>query len=849
MFTAPAAALVRVRATLPLCLMLAATAPFLGATARPDFDGDGKADVLWRDARGGPLRLWLMNGTSLASQGDVDAQSDPGWRAEALADFDGDGRADVLWRHVDSGENQIWRMSSFALLGRWNLPTLIDSDWRVAHSADFDGDGSADILWRHEATGAHALWSMRASGPVLPPARLVTRALTWRIVAAGDLDGDGKADLVWRDERSGVVEACRMAGAVSLGCASSLPVQPAPWRVAGVADANGDGRADLLWRLDPSTTRLWLMEGTSLRAAYDLALPEGAQIVTYADVSGDQRADLLWRLPGDPNVHVWLLNAATLAAQGLLSGLPETYWSAAPQPAPLPPTPPEPPSSAPPGPIEAARFLEQAGFGPTPASVARVQQIGYAAYLDEQFAAPLSTYYDFVSTAPTTNDTNRNNALRTRFFMNALNGPDQLRQRVAFALSQILVVSSNDINDGPGLALYADILTRNAFGNYRALLDEVTLSPAMGNYLDMVNNDKPNLVTGRQANENYARELLQLFSIGLVKLYPNGTPKRDGNGVPLATYGQDEVEGLARVFTGWTYAPRPGATPQAHNPTYYLAPMVLWPANHDTGEKRILDGRLLPAGQSGEQDLRAALDAIFQHPNVGPFIARQLIQHLVTSNPSPGYVARVAAAFDGAGTGVRGDLRATLRTLLLDPEARREPGHDATFGRLREPVQFMLALLRGLGATGQGYGLVSPATGMAQNPWSAPSVFNFYSPSYRLPGTALLAPTFQIYAESTAIRRSNFVNTLVYGSVGLPSYAPAGATSVTLDFAPWIALASDPAALVAALDQRLMGGRMPADMRAVVTQAVANTAASSPTNRAKTALYLVATAPQYQIQR
>lgn len=848
MVTALAAALRRVRATLAFCLTLGLAATPLAAVARPDFDGDGRADVLWRDARGGPQRLWLMNGTSIASQGDVDAQSDPGWRAEALADFDGDGKTDVLWRHVDSGRNQIWRMNTFTVVSRWDLPTLVDSDWRVSQAADFDADGITDILWRHETTGVHALWRMQASGPLLPPARLTARALTWRVVAAGDLDGDGRADLVWRDERSGRVEACRMNGAASLGCAN-LPVQPTPWRVVGVADANGDGRTDLLWRLDPTTTRLWLMEGTSLRAAHDLSLPGGAQIVTHADLDGDQHADLLWRLPDDTSVHVWLLNVATPGAQALLAAAPASYWSAAPQPAPVPPTPPEPPTDAPPGLPEAARFLEQAGFGPTPAGLARVQQIGYAAYLDEQFAAPASSYYDFVSAAPTTNDTNRTNALRTRFFMNGLNGPDPLRQRVMLALAQILVVSSNDINDGPGMAVYADLLARNAFGNYRTLLDEVTLNPAMGNYLDMVNNDKPNLASGRQANENYARELMQLFSIGLVKLHPNGNVQRDANGVPLATYGQDEVEGLARVFTGWTYAPRPGATPQAHNPTYYLAPMVLWPANHDVGEKRILDGRVLPAGQSGEQDLRAALDALFQHPNLGPFLARQLIQHLVTSNPSPGYIARVAAAFDGAGTGVRGDLRATVRALLLDPEARRDPGSDATFGRLREPVQFMLALLRGLGATGQGYGLVSPAASMAQNPWSAPSVFNFYSPGYRLPGTTLLAPTFQIYAESTAIRRANFVNTLIYGTFSLPSYAPTGATSVALDLAPWIALAGDPPALVTALDQRLMGGRMPADMRAVITQAVADTAASSPTNRARTALYLVATAPYYQVQR
>jgi uncharacterized protein (DUF1800 family) len=484
---------------------------------------------------------------------------------------------------------------------------------------------------------------------------------------------------------------------------------------------------------------------------------------------------------------------------------------------------------------------------PTQADVAHVRSVGYAAFLEEQFAEAPSSYLDFVQTAATVNDTYKVNALRNRLFINALHGTDQLRQRVALALSQILVVSSRDIYDGPGMAVYMDILVRNAFSGFRTLLEEITLNPAMGNYLDMVNNDKPNPSRHRTANENYAREVMQLFSIGLYKMNPNGSLKLDAASRPIPTYDQPVIESMARVFTGWTYALLPGATPKAHNPKNYLSPMVLWSANHDTNAKTILDGRGLPAGQTGEQDLAAALDALFLHPNAGPFLGRQLIQHLVTSNPSPGYVARVAAAFADNGSGVRGDLEAVVRAVLLDSEARREPTTD--FGRPREPILFMTSLLRNLGATGEGWGLTSYASNMGQNPLSPPTVFNFFPPDYQVPGTLLFGPPLEIYTESTAIRRSNFVNTLLFGTVGVPSYAPPGATSVAVDLTPWIDLAGNPAALVDTLNARLMGGRMPADMRATIAQAVSNTSATNPTTRARTALYLVATSAQYNVQR
>ncbi len=527
-----------------------------------------------------------------------------------------------------------------------------------------------------------------------------------------------------------------------------------------------------------------------------------------------------------------------------------------------PPTvPPDPPPAVPTTQAEAWRFLEQASMGGNQALVARVLALGYSGFIDEQFAQPPSSYLGFVNAASTVNDSSRVNALRSRFFINALSGPDQLRQRVAFALSQILVVSARDISDGPGMAAYVDRLGTHAFGNFRQLLDDVTLNPAMGNYLDMVNNDKPNPNTGRTANENYARELLQLFSIGVFKLHPNGTLRLESDplskmtsvGSPLPSYEQRVVEGFARVFTGWTYDRVPPPPPTNFNFTpYYLGPMVHIPSRHDTQSKEVLDGVVLPAGQAGGQDLAAALDQVFNHPNVGPFLGRQLIQHLVTSNPSPGYVARVTQAFEGLppyGSGARGDLKAVVKAVLLDVEARRNPATARDFGRLQEPALLVTRTLRSLEVVGQGYGLQERAGQLGQSVFSPVTVFSFYSPDFQVPGTPLLGPPFQIYTESTAIRRANLINTLVFGTISVPSYAPAGSTTASIPLSAWAAIAGNPASLVDDLSMRLMHGAMPADMRARIIQAVTAIAATNPTLRAQTAIYLVATSAQYNVQR
>src|SRR5262249_23456548 len=310
----------------------------------------------------------------------------------------------------------------------------------------------------------------------------------------------------------------------------------------------------------------------------------------------------------------------------------------------------------------AARLLEQSTFGPTPASISHVQRVGLQGFLTEQFNATASTY-----ATPAANDDI--SVVKKRFFTNALTGTDQLRQRTAWALAQIFVVSNQKIGDPTAFTEWMKMLQKDAFGNFSTLITDVTLSPTMGRYLDMVNNDKPG--NGSEPNENYAREVLQLFSVGLAQLNPDGTPQLDTTGIPVPTYTQDTIIGFAHVFTGWTYPTKPGATARFGNPEYYVGPMIPFDNHHDTGTKLLLNGATLGAGGTAQADLTAALQNIFLHPNVGPFISKQLIQHLVTSNPSPEYVTRISGVFNDNGSGVRGDMKAVINAILMDPEARR----------------------------------------------------------------------------------------------------------------------------------------------------------------------------------
>jgi uncharacterized protein (DUF1800 family) len=482
----------------------------------------------------------------------------------------------------------------------------------------------------------------------------------------------------------------------------------------------------------------------------------------------------------------------------------------------------------------AARFLEQASWGPTTPSVARVEQIGFNAYIDEQFATAPSSWPDLAATDGL-------DKMQNRFFVNAVNGQDQLRQRVAFALGEVMVISNHKI-DPHGFPYYVRLLHQDAFSNYVTLLKDVTLSPAMGHYLDMVDNDKAIPSNGTSPNENYAREIMQLFSIGLMKLNPDGSLQTDASGNPIPTYTQDTIEGFASVFTGWTYPTAPGQKKQLHNPQYWTGPMESDDSDHDQNPKSLLDGTVLPAGQTAAKDLDDGLQTILNNQNVGPFICLRLIEQLVVSNPSPAYLSHCSAAFADNGSGQRGDLKAVIKAILLDSEARR--GDDPTQltqgdGKMKEPLLMMNNLLRALNATTDGANLNWYSYNMRQDLYNPPSVFNYYPPNYRLESNNLLAPEMKLNTTPSALWRANFVNGVVF-------WNSPGTTVV--DFKPWAALASDDTKLLDALNVAFLHGAMPDQMRQTITTALDTLDPNDLNGRARTAIYLVATSQIYSVQ-
>jgi uncharacterized protein (DUF1800 family) len=394
---------------------------------------------------------------------------------------------------------------------------------------------------------------------------------------------------------------------------------------------------------------------------------------------------------------------------------------------------------------------------------------------------------------------------------------------------------------------YEQLLVDHAFGNYHDLLLAVTLSPVMGDYLDMANNNKATANT--QPNENYGREILQLFSIGTTLLNLDGTPQRDASGKAIDAYDQDVVEGFSHIFTGWTYAPVAGAASRNNNPKNYLGTMLPVDANHDFGIKVLLSNLFVPPNQTMQQDLELAQQSIVQHPNVGPFIARQLIQKLVTGDPTPAYVTRVASVFNDNGAGQRGDLKAMVRALLLDPEARGARKIDPAYGKLTEPALFLTGLLRATNGTSDGVYPRAQASNLSQNVFYSPTVFNYYSPSYQVPGTALIGPEFQLLTSATAIARANVTNALIFGNGIAPDATVFGATGTQVDLSAYAAVAADAGALADRIDRNLLGGTMPAGMRSAIINAVNAVAASDSTGRARAALYLAFASPQYQVQR
>jgi uncharacterized protein (DUF1800 family) len=535
----------------------------------------------------------------------------------------------------------------------------------------------------------------------------------------------------------------------------------------------------------------------------------------------------------------------------------------APAPAPVPPGPPVTPPSAAPTADAAARFLAQASFGPTDADIARVQALGYRGWLDEQMALAPTPHLTYVraNVNPALFGANFN-FMQDSFWQQAIPAPDQLRQRVKFALSQIVVVSaeSNMIaTPADGLANYYDLLGQHAFGNYRQLLEAVATSPMMGIYLSHLRNQKADPVSGRVPDENFARELMQLFSIGLVELDLDGTPKLV-NGQPVETYTNADITGLARVFTGWSWAAADTSNASFNgggtaSPDRFVRPMQPYPQFHETGAKTFLN-LTIPAGTAAQASLTQALDRLFNHPNLCPFVGRQLIQRLVTSNPSAGYIGRVSAACVDNGAGVRGDMKTMLRAVLLDDDARGAASlADPQFGKLREPVLRLAQWGRCFGATSaSGNWLIrnldSPATSLGQQPLRAPSVFNFYRPGYVPANTAiadagLVAPEFQITGETSVAGYTNFMQGVIAQGVGVGRDVRAAYTAE-------LAVADNADALVDRVNRCLMAGTMGTQQRVEIRDAVNAipvTAANGRANRVHTAVLLTMASPEYLVQK
>jgi len=505
------------------------------------------------------------------------------------------------------------------------------------------------------------------------------------------------------------------------------------------------------------------------------------------------------------------------------------------------------------GEAEAARLLTQASFGPTQADIDRVARLSAKAWLDEQLRAS-ATHHLPLCRSLKSGDTVDRNARTDAWWQIALTAPDQLRQRVAFALSEILVVSdtSDALSSQEGLCWYYDLLVDGAFGNFRDLLEDVTLSPEMGRYLSMLGNARPDAATDRRADENFAREVMQLFTIGLVQLNADGSPKLDARGVALPSYTQADIEGLARAFTGWSWG---GASSFSSGPANWLAPMKGFDDAHDRDAKTIVGNTAIAASGSAVQDLARGLDTLFEHANVGPFIGRQLIQKLVTSNPSLAYVERVAQAFADNGRGQRGDLAAVVRAVLLDSEARGAP--TPHFGKAREPLLRQAHLWRALDAvpaTGSGrYSYRSAQGELLQSPLSSPSVFNFYSPFYSPAGEVrsaqLVLPELQLANESSITLAQNRLYQSLYGDYR--GRSGVSDSAILVDYAALLPLAADPSLLLDELDLLLLSGQMPADMRSALLAYLRGIDASKDGGRARVqeAAYLILASPQYSIQR
>lgn len=514
---------------------------------------------------------------------------------------------------------------------------------------------------------------------------------------------------------------------------------------------------------------------------------------------------------------------------------------------------------------DAARFLTQATMGANRTQIEQLKATGYVEWLNSQFAIPIqTTRYDWLATHIDTNSGKPFNHIDFRFgqdgfdaanWSKLLSAPDTLRQRIVFALSEILVISIDGLDSyWPQFraAAYLDILEKHAFGNYRELLEAVSTSPAMGQYLTFLGNEKENPVTGSSPDENYARELLQLFTVGLNELNIDGTAKLV-NGSPVETYTQNDISQLARVFTGWEWDP---PYVDRREPSFAKRPMVQIPNLHETGESNFLGGTV-PAGLDGKASLKIALDIIFAHPNVAPFISRQLIQRLVTSNPSPAYVARVAKVFNDNGNGVKGDMKAVIVAILLDDVARNPSNlSNPQFGKVREPILRFTAWAKAFNVSSAN-GTWDPGWvrnsdwGLGQAMLHSPSVFNFFRPGYVPPSSdianaGLVAPELQLTNEVSVFGYINFVQNKVYTYSSL-TQASKKDKNLGVNFSTLLQLAPDASKLVDEISLLLTAGQLSSNTLTRIKTAVGTVRDLN--NRVHAAVMLVLAAPEFIVSK
>lgn len=797
-----------------------------GLVAGADTDNDGFTNAQEALAGTDPLSGWSRPGLGLEISG---------------------GQVETYWSSLLGKRYQ--------LLGN-SAP--LASGWQVVGSLDGDGGGQSTL---YPADGAYKFFKLQ--------------------VLDMDTDGDGLSDweeralgLDPRNPRTGRFDAtdhARVSAAWPLASVVSAAVLEGEvherWPDSGVVAIRRTGGMKAI-TVNLSLTGDAVVEADyTANATTSITLPAGvneawvriAPIADAEDGEGDETV-VVTVLPG-PGYTVGGASVGTVTLKN------ET-------------------AASPPNGKAAARFLIQAAFGPDrddPAdadlvaeNAEQVMQLGYEGWLQAEFAKPATHLQPFTTFARTISDFYIDPKIPA-WWSRAMGAPkevpsgpdvayDALRHRVAFCLSQILVTSDRPevlAVEPEAMANYYDLLVDHSFGNYRDLLYHVTRHPVMGFYLSALKNQKPDPENNIFPDENYAREIMQLFSIGLWELNPDGTRKLDGQGNFIPTYNNGTITNFARVFTGMSFA---GSNAFLNAPNNWLQPMKLWDAYHDCDPKTLLNGVTLPArtpaepdtGTATDLDLNAAIDNLFNHPNTGPFIGKQLIQRLVTSNPSPAYVERVATAFADNGSGVRGDMKAVIRAILLDVEAR-DPARmaDPHFGKVREPFLRVVNMARAFNAASSSgyYYLGSFFMDHYQEPMKSPSVFNFYLPNYSPPGeiqnAGLVAPEMQVVNATSAISAPNYYYTAVLS--GLHRWGVGnGAYNVKLDLTHELTLANDPDALIRRLDMALTGGSLTPGLHQVIRDSILRIPPGT-FNRSnevvRLALWLILTSPEYCVLR